>query len=171
MHTTGPNQGSGESRIRQRTVDTHRMDQSTNKFSEKYILIWVLASVCPTIGSQSGYSPAKTSHFCSDTALTWQKERILIFFQDHYSSFLLNYRQHSQNSDIYGFFQDHFNSFQDHCTNHHKSNILASIPSKPSQNMFQPFKFKFSNLIASIMPIVHPYGQIWQSVKNTHNSQ
>ena len=26
VHTTGPNQGSGESRIRQRPVDTHRMD-------------------------------------------------------------------------------------------------------------------------------------------------
>ena len=32
------NQGSGESRIRQRTVDTYRTDLQTIKVSEKYIL-------------------------------------------------------------------------------------------------------------------------------------
>ena len=33
VHTTGPNQGSGESRIRQRTVDTQDRSPPTNKFS------------------------------------------------------------------------------------------------------------------------------------------
>ena len=68
-------------------------------------------------------------------------------------------------------FQDHFDSFQDHCTNHCKFNILASIWFKSSQNKVQPLKFKFSNLIVSIVPIVHWEEQIWQSVKTTQNPQ
>ena len=38
VHTTGPNQGSGESKIRQRTVDTQDRSPPTNKFSEEYVL-------------------------------------------------------------------------------------------------------------------------------------
>ena len=59
MHTTGSQQGSrGESRIRQRTVDTQGLNHFMFSGSMFWILdMWILASLCPTIGSQSGQSP------------------------------------------------------------------------------------------------------------------
>ena len=65
-----------------------------------------------------------------------------------------------------------FDSFQDHCLNHYKFNILASIWFKSNQNKVQPLNFKFSNSIVPIVAIVTLYGQIWQSVTKhiiTHN--
>ena len=42
--------------------------------------MWVLASVCPTVGSQLGQSPAKYNHFCSIQLSHSKKGRILISF-------------------------------------------------------------------------------------------
>ena len=97
-----------------------------------------------------------------------KKERILILFKTITPISIKNTCYMVKIGDYIWFFQDHYNSFQDHCLNHYKFNILASIWFKSSQNKVQPLNFKFSNSIVSIVPIVCPYEQIWQSVKNTH---
>ena len=67
--------------------------------------MWVIASVCPTIGSQLGQIPCIFSHFCSIRPTHGKKERILEFFQDHYSYFYQIYRQYGHNRDVYGSFK------------------------------------------------------------------
>ena len=133
--------------------------------------MWVLAGVCPTIGSQLGQSPTKYSHFCLIQLTHGKKGEDLDFFQNHYSYFYLKYRQYSQNRDIYGSFktiQFPFKTIAIFCIN-----PTFWPPFHPNQAKTSPntLKFKFSNSIVSIVPIVHPCEQIWWSVKHKLNSQ
>ena len=63
------------------------------------------------------------------------------------------------------------NSFQDPCLNLHKFNNFGSIWCISHQNKYQPFNFKFFNLLCPSRSIVAIYEQIWLSVKNTQKMQ
>ena len=117
MHTTGPIQGSGESRIRQRTVDTHRIDLSTNKFSEKYILHYRHGSQLVYAQPQavSQVNPLQNTAILLNTVNTRQQERILDFISRPLLLFLLNIQAIWSKQGCIWFFQDHLDSFQDHC--------------------------------------------------------
>ena len=60
-----------------------------------------------------------------------------------------------------------FDFFQDHCIFLYIFNIWLQIQSNQAKTSPNTSKFKISNFIVSIVPIVHPCKQIWQSVKNT----
>ena len=116
-------------------------------------------------------NPLHIQPFLLNTANTQQKEGILEFFQDHHSYFFIKYTGNMVIIGTYMVLSRPFDSFQDHCIYLYNFNILAPNSTKPSQTGPNMSRFKFSNFIVSIVPIVHPCEQIWQSVKNTLKSQ
>ena len=125
--------------------------------------MWVIASVCPTVGGQLGQIPCIFSHFClirpthGNKRGSWNSFKTITPIFINYTGNTVKVR------DIYGSFKTirflsrplHFCVFW--CIN---SAFLAPFLCNPSQTSPNMPKFKFSNSIVSIVPIVHPYEQI-----------
>ena len=121
--------------------------------------MWVVASICPTIGSQLGQIPCIFSHFCSIWLThgkkkegSWNSFKTITPIFIKYTSNMVIIR------DIYGSFK----TIAFFCIS---STFWLQIQSNQAKTSPNTSKFKFSNSIVSIMPIVHPCEQIWQSVK------
>ena len=133
--------------------------------------MWVIASLCPTIGSQLDHSLVQNSHICSSMAHhTVKLEEILTHFKTITPNKLKIQATQLIKGHI-GSFRTILDSFQDPCLNHHKFNILDSILYISHQNKCQPLNFKFLNLLCPSRSIVATYEQIWLSVKNTQKVQ
>ena len=132
--------------------------------------MWVIASLCPTVGSQLDHSPIQNSHICLSMAHIQVKlEEILTQFKALTPTKLKIQATQLIKGHI-GSFKTILDSFQDPCLNHHKFNILDSIWCISHQNKCQPLNFKFLNLLYPSRSIVAAYEQIWLSVKNTQKA-
>ena len=125
--------------------------------------MWVIASVCPTVGSQIGQIPCIFRHFCSIRPSHGKKRGSWISFKTIFPSFYQIYWQYGQSKGRIWFFQDHLIPFKTIAFGVFLcifSPFLAPFQASPSQTSPNTSKFKFSHSIVYIVSIVHPYEQI-----------
>ena len=117
--------------------------------------MWVKASLCPTIGSQSGQSTLQKvkgkQPFLVHMTHSVKLGRNLESFQDYQTK--LKKAQQKQatqaNRGTFWSVQVHFNSSQSICSNSYKFNIWMLFGPISHQNKCQPLNFKI------FQPIVH----------------
>ena len=135
--------------------------------------MWVIASLCPTVGSQLDHSPVQNMYKTPIFAQVWHKFSSIGDLDPNQGPHYTKIKNigNMANKGTFGFFQDHFDSFQEPCPNLYKFNIWMLFGSISCQNKCQPLNFKFLNLLCPSKSIVTIYEQIWHIFKNTQKGQ
>ena len=140
--------------------------------------MWVVASVCPTVGSQLGQIPCISSHFLLDYGQHTAKRRVSWNSFKTITPIFINYTSNTVKvRDIYGSFQDHlipFKTIAFLCILVYKSNIFGSISMQPKPNKSKHAKiqiFKFHCVYcAYCAPVVSKFGRVLKTHSNHNNS-